>query len=216
MELSDLDLEKIDAAERRVESSLRDKEGALAGAKQQICTLRKTDRELENTITNRKLEKELLRKARVITRGLGPTIAPLRQTIIDKATEAYRDDITVAKVRELNREVEDLKTKLREECTHLFFVGRHGHDNYYEGYWTPSRRECLACGLNEDAEGHGTRDGEQFKVIADSVERIEGNLYCFKLKSIWIPFEEILALFLDERMLQVINGEELNYRSLFS
>jgi hypothetical protein len=164
----------------------------------------------------------LLLRALLLKKGIPTETAELRQQILDAMQEVKRDDITIARQRELQSLIKSLREKLMQICKHPFVTGHVGYRGYSEDDASYNgKRFCLVCKFAETAKWRSPSVGDSreeiYEVLTETPERfidftlIDHSGPRFPLcvdeqleKIVWRPFDETLEALLDPWVITIL------------
>lgn len=216
VELADLNkaMEKINAA-------VKEKGKKLRACNVKMAALAKEAEALAEQIRNKEFRLKLLREHVVLVNGVSQEVLSIRNMLIKLRAQLPRKDITIACKEQLESSIKKLEKDLVASCKHQFLVGYSGYRGSYENDYSDSyhgRRMCVICGyseystkIEEDNSVFGRRI-EYFPSLNESSDRLierddefsRDGSYGKKGFDIWRPLDELMEMYLDKRVYQVL------------
>lgn len=140
-----------------------------------LTALDRKHRELEAMLRGVVAMTESFRQLDILERPVSEAIAQAHRLVMEATAEKLRDDITIARERELTQTVIPGRiVALRAICTHtlvLDFMGYGGsHSDDYEDQY-PAERRCALCNLRETSSGSNARQ-EVYTILVDTDDRL--------------------------------------------
>jgi len=155
--------------QRRVVQLTNDLQNVLADCDQKIQSLRQSmaddQKRLRKMNCNRRAAEDNLRVAQqlqLLQTCIPDELWSIRQKVHELTEEVQRDDITVARQRELHQEVGRQKKKLQKCCHHplvLYSDGYEGSSSWDYDDARDGQHACVICGLttyDDDYKGHNS------------------------------------------------------------
>ena len=222
-------MEKIELAELnkaidKIKAEVTEKGKKLRACNVKMATLTKEAKIITEQIRSKELRLQLLREHAVLVNGVSKDVLSIRGMLIKLRAQLQRKDITIACKEELDASIKKLEKDLVATCKHEFLVGYSGHSGSQYNDRTDSyhgRRLCVVCGYFEYAkrgDGHDKwgKLREIFPCLNDNPDRLVISCDDFKpyqshgrqTFEIWRPLEELLEIFVDNRVYKIMKERE--------
>ena len=210
-----LDGEKIEAAICELTGCLGSNKTKLRDLEKEKARIAEAEKRISSLISGQESKVKILRNALLVLRGVPSDVARVRGAIIDCMRESQRKDIYISRKEELETQIKEFKKQLQKLCKHPFVIGRVSYESHemYESSWVLGYRLCVVCGYGETTSGWVYNDDlwhreEGFPTLNENAERVIDK-YGLNSSSgspldIWQPLEEVLKLFVDKRIYEMV------------
>ncbi|MBI3633198.1 MAG: hypothetical protein HY226_02815 [Candidatus Vogelbacteria bacterium] len=215
-----IEMANLDKAMDKIGKEVKERNKKLRACNVKRATLAEEAEALSKQIRNKEFRLQLLQEHSVLVKGVSAEVSDMRNSLLGLRAELPRKDITIACREELEVSIKKLEKNLIAVCGHQFLVGYSGYsgsqyDDYTDAFH--GRRMCVVCGYSEHAKLAGGRDEwgrstETFPSLNDSQGRLierhdefsRDGSYGSKGFDIWRPLEELLEMYVDKRVYQIL------------
>ena len=210
-----LDGEKIEAAICELTGCLGSNKTKLRDLEKEKARIAEAEKRISSLVSGQEFKVKILRNALLVSRGVPSDVARVRGATIDCMRESQRKDIYISRKEELETQIKEFKKQLQKLCKHPFVIGRVSYESHemYESSWVLGYRLCVVCGYGETTSGWVYNDDlwhreEGFPTLNENAERVIDK-YGLNSSSgspldIWQPLEEVLKLFVDKRIYEMV------------
>ena len=215
-----VELTELNKAMDRINAQVVEKGKKLEACNVKVAMLTKEAKVLAEQIRDKEFRLRLLREHAILANGVSKDTLSIRGMLIKLRAQLPRKDITIACKEDLDASIKKLEKDLVAACKHEFLVGYTGYSGSYLNDYEDSyhgRRMCVICGFSEFAAWTSQMDMmhrklEAFPTLNECPERLierddefsRDGSYGKKGFDIWRPLEELLEMYVDKRVSQIL------------
>ncbi|MBI2063223.1 MAG: hypothetical protein HYT61_03240 [Candidatus Yanofskybacteria bacterium] len=209
MTVAKLNLTKIEAILKKKQSEIQLLEQNVAKLSKQTSELKQQLAGLESKKYSLELDAQSLIQAAIVSRGAEQDVLKSRNELINLLKEVVREDITIARQKELRVIIDAKKFALQQKCDHRFVMEESGYIGSYSNDYEDAfhgHRLCVVCNFRESETRICQKDYKKLnadihRLITPSHSRLSKIT-----KEIWQPLEPILEEFLNTRVFKILEA----------
>lgn len=137
-----------------------------------ICKANAEKIRLERTLQEKNNRAIALEELKIVKSSLPKPVLVLRKRLTIHIENAKSENITIARKKQLDAEINKITAELHKTCPHTFILSYDGYEGSYLNEYSDARhghRRCVICGFSEFS---GSTKNDEYHVLTGQNERL--------------------------------------------